>query len=643
MIGGAFAVWNDMCDNQENGMSEYDIYDRINRSAGLFGANSWGKSGSIDTAAAKEIVAKLGDAPGSNFGYDVATTEDGTIAQWNMDDLSDASGLKRDLVEGENAKIEKVDGRSALKLNGGESYVSVKDDALTTLGLGSDLRVKVKRTSASTDEQVLFESEYGAIKAVQKDTGKVGITRENRDYSFNYTLPVDEWVELEFKNEFEVTTLYVNGEKVETIGSTGNGSRGKLKATCMLPVNTLGSATNAFEGYVDDVRISKAGEFASTMPLDYAVITAEKVLAEQDVPGLRDLLDQVYALFLNANPAKSDIDSLAAQINALLADEEGNPSYKTADYCRLDAYAQLQLDGDAVALLNELFTDASVARVQAAWAQIRENLPASMQSTVDSYENAIVSALDALELKTGGDLNFIDPAQLEATASDYQKDGSDPKNVLDGNLSSMWHSDWTITTGEHWLDLKSKTPMSVEGVVYTPRQTGANGNIQKYRIEVSTDGTSYKKVKEGDLKVSGTDPIAIEFDRQDNVKNVKLVWVKAPTVMPPPPRFVCSMRPPRPTTRPCRRWLTPRRPFRRTVRASTMPSRPRHGMPCRPRSPRPRRSLPIRAATSTPSSHSRASSLRQLSLCVLTRRQPIPTRTSSPSPSTIAFPDMRIV
>ena len=130
-----------------------------------------------------------------------------------MDDLSDASGLKRDLVEGENAKIEKVDGRSALKLNGGESYVSVKDDALTTLGLGSDLRVKVKRTSASTDEQVLFESEYGAIKAVQKDTGKVGITRENRDYSFNYTLPVDEWVELEFKNEFEVTTLYVNGEK----------------------------------------------------------------------------------------------------------------------------------------------------------------------------------------------------------------------------------------------------------------------------------------------------------------------------------------------------------------------------------------------------------------------------------------------
>ena len=248
-------------------------------------------------------------------------------AQWNMEGtLADSSDMNRDLENGKNAELAKVDGKQALKLNGGESYVSVKDDALTTLGLGNDLRVKVKRTSASTDEQVLFESEYGTIKAVQKDTGKVGITRENHDYSFNYVLPVGEWVELEFKNEFEVVTLYVNGEKVESIGATGNGSRKKLKATCMLPVNTIGSTENAFEGYVDDVRISTAGEFASTMELDYAVVTAESVLAQQDVPGLRALLDQAYALFLNANPAQGDIDNLVAQINALLLDEEGKAS-----------------------------------------------------------------------------------------------------------------------------------------------------------------------------------------------------------------------------------------------------------------------------------------------------------------------------
>ena len=111
-----------------------------------------------------------------------------------------------------------------------------------------------------------------------------------------------------------------------------------------------------------------------------------------------------------------------------------------------------------------------------------------MQSTVDAYEAAIVAALDKLEIKTGGNLNFIDPSTLDATASDFQKDGSDPTNVLDGKLSTIWHSDWNITTGEHSLTLTSANPMSVEGIVYTPRQTGTNGNIQKYRVEVRADG-----------------------------------------------------------------------------------------------------------------------------------------------------------
>ena len=528
VAGGAFAVWNDMTDYLENGISEYDVYKRINNSLGLFAANGWG-TGSMDVATAKALAAKLGDDPATNFGYEAAADENGMYSQWNMEGtLENSSGMNRDLENGKNAELAKVDGKQALKLNGGESYVSVKDDALTTLGLGNDLRVKVKRTSASADEQILFESEYGSIKAVQKGTGKVGITRENHDYSFNYVLPVNEWVELEFKNEFERVSLYVNGKLVDTLGDGDVAAEGKkLKATCMFPVNTLGSTENAFEGYVDDVRISTAGEFASTMGLDYAVITAESVLAKQDVPGLRELLDQAYALFLNPNPDQADIDSLVAKIEALLTGEDGKPSYEVADYCRLDAYAQLQLDGDAATLLNGLFTEQSVAGLQAVWAQVREDLPKSMQSTVDAYEAAIVAALDKLELKTGGNLNFIDPSTLTATASDYQKDGSDPKNVLDGRLSTIWHSDWNITTGEHWLTLTSANPMSVEGIVYTPRQTGTNGNIQKYRVEVSADGKEFSEVKSGDLKVAGTDPITISFDKQESVKAVKLVWVKA--------------------------------------------------------------------------------------------------------------------
>ena len=170
-----------------------------------------------------------------------------------MDSLKDSSELGRDLVAGKNAAIEDVDGKKALKLNGGESFASVKDDALTTVGLGNDLRVKVKRTSASVDPQVLFESDYGSIMAVQESTGKVGFTRENRAYSFNYTLPVNEWVELEIKNKFEQASLYVNGTLVDTLGDGETVEGKQLKATLMLPVQRIGSTVRAFEGYVDDV------------------------------------------------------------------------------------------------------------------------------------------------------------------------------------------------------------------------------------------------------------------------------------------------------------------------------------------------------------------------------------------------------
>ncbi len=69
--------------------------------------------------------------------------------------------------------------------------------------------------------------------------------------------------------------------------------------------------------------------------------------------------------------------------------------------------------------------------------------------------------------------------------------------------------------------------MATSGIVYTPRQTGTNGNIQKYRVEVRADGKDFTEVKSGDLKVAGTDPITIPFDKPENVTAVKLVWVKA--------------------------------------------------------------------------------------------------------------------
>ena len=61
MLGGAIAVWNDMTDYLENGISEYDVYDRLQNAIPLFGAKLWGKD---DKTLSQEnnLRVTLGDA-----------------------------------------------------------------------------------------------------------------------------------------------------------------------------------------------------------------------------------------------------------------------------------------------------------------------------------------------------------------------------------------------------------------------------------------------------------------------------------------------------------------------------------------------------------------------------------------------------
>ncbi len=328
MVGGAFAVWNDMTDYLDNGVSQYDVYDRLGNMS-LFAAKLWGK-GELDLAGAKNRTDELGDAPRTNFGYEVDSESD-EYMNLPMDELKDTSDNAFKVEEGENASIAEVDGKNALKLEGGSSYIQT---GLETAGLGNDLRVKVKRTTDSSEEQILFESPYGSIKAVQKETGQVGFSRESHDYSFNYTLPVNEWVELEFKNQQNVIELYVNGTLVDTIGDGEKVEGRPLLATMMFPMATIGSKTNAFVGYVDDVRIGKNDDFATTMPLDYALWNAVSVLNDENSATLKPLIEEAKNILTQYDPDASEIERLSDQLN------QGSERGRIPE-CRLQPYSSV--------------------------------------------------------------------------------------------------------------------------------------------------------------------------------------------------------------------------------------------------------------------------------------------------------------
>ena len=527
MVGGMYAAWNDMIDRQDLGMSEYDIYDRIYQSMGLYGAKTWGKpADAMSLADAQQVMADLGTAPNASQGYEQTANEDGTYVQLGLDDQADASGMDRGVSELKNATVEDLEYTSALKLNGGESYAKLEN--IETLGLGSDLRVKVMRTSASGEDQVLFESAYGQIKAVQGDTGKVGISREGYNYSFDYTLPVGEWVELEFKNVQNTTALFVNGELVGTIGT---GTRGQVHATNMFPLAYVGSATDAFEGYVNDIYVTTSNTdsvsttaFNSTMDL-YTQVQIAYSIDEADRPAnFDDAMAAAKAVINDINPTADEITSALAPVKEIV----DNAGFDPADYTLVDKYLEYVNNLDKTA-----YTDESIAALEKVVESIDHELLAPQQSVVDGYAASLQEAISGLVVVEAASLDYINNALLTATAcSEQSTSGSEgpAANVLDGNTSTIWHTKWAgdecadSGANSHWIQLSTKDgeAITIAGFEYTPRTSGTNGLITGYDIQV-------KKTADGEWESVATGTWAknnqvktVEFDAVDAVA-VRLV------------------------------------------------------------------------------------------------------------------------
>lgn len=498
MAGAQYAIWNDMVFDKETGISEYDIYRRSYNSAGLLAANLWGK-GNASLAEAKERIAAVADIPGTNFEYEVEK-KDGAVASINMDSNKDASGLNHDLTLN-GAKIEKDGGRNALKLDG-TGYASLSD--VETAGLGNSLRVKVKRTSDSNEEQVLFDSPYGQIKAVQKETGKVGVSREFVDFSFDYELPVGEWVELEFRNRFEQLELYVNGNLVQTIGETRR--QGK-KVTMMFPIANIGAAENSFIGYVDDVQIGTADDFASTARLERKL---EMAYAMED-ESLNEVIAKGYAVSGKYNPTVEEIDAAIAEIDEKLDGME----YEKANYAELDRYLLLVPEDKSV------FTADSVTKLNAAIESIVRNMPKGGQESVDQMTANLKAALAGLTVDPNRSINTVNPSDIVAARASSFHSGEEADKAFDGSKDSMWHCDWDDNGNDHWLEAEFAEPTCVSELIYSPRQSGSNGYITGYEIQISNDGTNYETVKSGTLASSVADK-TITLDEPVTAKIIRL-------------------------------------------------------------------------------------------------------------------------
>ncbi|MFC5056161.1 discoidin domain-containing protein [Saccharothrix xinjiangensis] len=89
----------------------------------------------------------------------------------------------------------------------------------------------------------------------------------------------------------------------------------------------------------------------------------------------------------------------------------------------------------------------------------------------------------------------LDRTGWVATASDQETSGEDGRaaNVLDGSPDTLWHSHWTspVSPLPHWITLDTGRAQAIRGISVRTRGDGANGRIGDYRVQTSTDGTTF--------------------------------------------------------------------------------------------------------------------------------------------------------
>lgn len=259
MLGAAFALWNDNIDKRASGLSESDLYWRFFDAMPFYAEKTWAatgkEKGSADALA--KLAADKGTGPNTNPYYQEEKKGENYESYDFENGLKDTSENKRDLKEGKNAEVKD----NALVLKDGESYVTSPIDVL---GNGNEVSFDIKLEKPAKPGDILFEADapYGTHDIRIMEDGKLGFTRELYSYYFDYELPVGKSVNITITVEQQKTSLYVNGAFVaDAKGKFIHNDMVKkdniANATFALPLERIGSKTNAVSAVIDNVVVTE--------------------------------------------------------------------------------------------------------------------------------------------------------------------------------------------------------------------------------------------------------------------------------------------------------------------------------------------------------------------------------------------------
>jgi beta-galactosidase len=79
------------------------------------------------------------------------------------------------------------------------------------------------------------------------------------------------------------------------------------------------------------------------------------------------------------------------------------------------------------------------------------------------------------------------------TASSKDNQNGEPEMAIDGQLDTVWNSEWwkNVAKPPHWLTIEFNQKLNVAAVLYTARQDKPNGRVKDYEVYFSNDGKTW--------------------------------------------------------------------------------------------------------------------------------------------------------
>ena len=307
--GGQFCVWNDMT-SYGGGFTWFDIYDRFIDAVMITSEKTWyGEKTDGQTAAEfVERANKLNSVvPGANPGR-VVESKGENITAIDFETIKngkavDTSGNNYNATLN-NAIIEKANGNNIATVNG-DGYVALP---YKSIGYPYTVMMDIKLDSNTSENTEIFSGDDGVMYANIDGTGKIGYSRSGYNFTFDYELPKDTWVNLALTCDQKNTTLYINGKVITTGINMGTAiNNRKDSSTFVLPVEKI---LNNAKGSVDNIKIYNKTFSATEISDELGYIQLEN-------------------LALNKNATASSVNPLTPNLTPNLAVDGDNTKVTT--------------------------------------------------------------------------------------------------------------------------------------------------------------------------------------------------------------------------------------------------------------------------------------------------------------------------